>query len=79
MSQIEYIHYVEIPIRVYAEYQKEERATRHYPGCPSAIGVDDIEILTEENGAPVADLESLKNYLLVRYGDEFAENAWNYR
>ena len=79
MSQIEYIHWVEIPIRVYAEYQKEERATRHYPGCPSAIGVDDIEILTEENGAPVADLDSLKNYLLVKYNDEFVDSAWDYR
>ena len=79
MSQIEYIHWVEIPIRVYCEFQKEEIATRHYPGCPAAMGVDDIEILAEEDGPPVADLDSLKNYLLVKYNDDFTSNAWDYR
>ena len=79
MAQIEYIYCVEIPIRVYAEYQKEEIAIRHYPGCPAAMGVDDIEILAEEDGPPVADLKSLKDYLLVKYDPEFTSNAWDYR
>ena len=80
MSQIiEYTHWVEIALIVRCKLQKEEKRSKYSDGCNAAMGVDDIEILTEEDGPPVADLKALKDYLLDKYNDEFASNAWDYR
>ena len=80
MSQIVFTAWVEIPVKVYAEYQKQEHATMTYPGCPAAIGIDDIEIcLDGDENILAVDLQSLKNSILENRNDEFVEDAWDHR
>ena len=80
MSQIEFTAWIEIPIKVFAEYQKQEHATMTYPGCPEAMGINDIEICLDGNENILAsDLQSLKNSILENRNDEFQDDAWEYR
>ena len=62
MSEIDFVHWIEIPIRVYAEHQPKEHATQTYPGCPETMGID--------------DMEDLKNHILIKYDDELKMAAW---
>ena len=78
MSAIEFVTYIEIPIRVFAEHQKAEHATLTYPGCPATIGIDDIEICTQENHIAV-DLDDLKNHILEKYNDDFEMESWEHQ
>jgi hypothetical protein len=77
---IEFIHYIEIPIRVFAEYQPEERATMTYPRYPAAMGIEYIEIcLPSQDETPVKDLEELENYISLGFNDEFVHSAWDHK
>ena len=78
---IEFIHYIEIPIRVYAEYQPEERATCNYPGCPSAMEIEDIEIcLPDQNDTPIKNgIAELKDWIFDNYAEELKDEAWEYK
>ena len=84
MSEIEFVFWVEIPIRVYAEYQPKEHATQTYPGCPETMGIDDIEVAGDELDGLVqpfpmdceVSMEDLKNHILIKYDDELKMAAW---
>ena len=71
-----YTTYVEIPIRVSVELQKEELATLTYPGCPAGVFLEDIEICRYDNEEAIAeDLEDLKQSILDKLQDKFEEDA----
>ena len=72
---IEFTYYVEIPIRVYAEYQPEERAT----GCPSAMGIYDIEVCIEEpkqHPKPITSIDELRDWIFKNNEDSITMEAW---
>ena len=75
MSEIEFIAWVEIPVRVFAEFQPEERAPRHYPGCSATIGINDIEIETKL-GKRISTLDEFKNYIFAEEDGNFIFQAW---
>jgi len=56
---------INIPIKVIYTYQKEEQTTRHYPGHPSAISVDAVEIPKD-----------LANYIDRYYRKTLEEMCW---
>ena len=77
MSQTEFISWVEIPVRVYANHQKREHATLTYPGCPGTIGIDDIEICLYDDPFCIAgSLRNLKDSILMKKNDDFIEEAY---
>ena len=76
---IEFVTYIEIPIRVFAEHQKYEPSTWNYPGCPEAMGVTDIEICNYNDETKMAVvLSELKDSILKECEDKFADEAWEY-
>ena len=75
---IEYIKWIEIPIRVSVEYQKEEKQTWHYPGCSAGFCLEGIDILTHETSPDVLKLQDLKDYIESTYQDEIEEEAWEH-
>ena len=84
MSRIEFVHWVEIPIRVFGEYQEREEASRSYPGCPEQVGIDDIEIAIDElhdNLGVVGEftIKVLMDHIMLQYGDELEDAAWEHR
>ena len=76
MSAIEFITYIEIPVRVFAEHQKAEHATLTYPGCPATTDIEDIEICTTEDRQAI-DLEDLKDFILRENGERFKEESYD--
>ena len=85
MSRIEFVHWVEIPIRVFGEYQPREESTMTYPGCPETVGIDDIEIAEDELhnlSIPVNrkfTIKDLLDHIMLEYGDKLEEEAWEHR
>ena len=77
MSRIEFVHWVEIPVRVYAEYQEREESTMTYPGCPETVGIDDIDI-EKEDGTPLPVAE-IKDYILLKHLEELEDAAWEHK
>ena len=75
---IEFITWIEIPVRVTAEYQPEEPASRHYPGCPAAMGIEEIEIMIDEKTS-AKNLTHLTNYILERYMNDMEVEAWEHK
>ena len=74
-----YTAWIEIPVKVYCEVQKEERATRHYPGCPATIGLERIEICQYNDEDKVAgSLKDLEDSIVKGCQDKFEEDAWDY-
>jgi len=67
---MEAIIHLELELTVEFDAQKEERATSHYPGCPAAVGIDDIKILGKE----ISD--SLYDEIIRLYEDEIEEACW---
>ena len=84
MELLDFVDWIEIPIRVYAEYQPKEHATQTYPGCPETMGIDDIEVAGDELDGLVqpfpmgreVSMEDLKNHILIKYDDELKMAAW---
>ena len=74
MSNIEFTTWVEIPIRVFAEYQPEERATQTYPGCSAAVGIEDIEF----DSFVSKKFESVKDYIITHCNDMLTTEAWDH-
>ena len=71
-----YTQWVEIPVRVSVELQKEERATMTYPGCPAGVFLEDIEICRyDDDMSLAADLEDLKESIIDKLKDKFEEDA----
>ena len=73
---IEFVKWIEIPIRVYAKFSK----------CPDtgqeAMGINDIEICLDgdtDGSIPAVDLKALKDSILENRNDEFVEDAWENR
>lgn len=63
MSEGVITHWIEVPILVHYEYQPAERQTRHYPGGPECIVVEDVEFPTPEK----------LNEIFMEYADEIDE------
>ena len=78
---IEFTYYLEIPIKVYAEYQPAESASKHYPGCPAAIGIEDIEVcLPDQNETTITKgIGELKDWIFDNCNDEITNEAWEYK
>jgi len=72
---IEFTHYIEIPIKVYAEYQPGESRTWNYPGCPASVWIEDIDVCLDEDHS-AKDLNELKDYILETYNDQLKDTAW---
>ena len=80
MSEIEWVEWVVIPVRVYAEYQKEEKRTWNYPGCPAAIVINQIEICLRNDDTKLAyTIQELADSILDEDGDLFIERAYEHR
>ena len=86
MSRIEFVHWVEIPIRVFGEHQKREEATRSYPGCPETVGIDDIEIAVDElhDDLPASvdgifTIKDLMDHIMLQHADELEDAAWEHK
>ena len=66
----EFVTWIEIPVRVHFEYQPEEKAERHYPGCPASIEINSIEI---ERGS-----QSEEDWLMEKYSEDLVDQAWEH-
>jgi len=78
MSEIEFIAWVEIPIRVFAEFPPEERdGLRLYPGCQKSIEINEIKIETKL-GKRILTLDEFKNYILAEEDGNFIFQAWEH-
>ena len=70
---IEFVEYVQIPIRIKARIQKNP-----HTGIKN-MGIEDIEIcLDGEEDALASDLNALKDSIISRRNDGFVEDAWDH-
>ncbi len=70
--------WVEIKIQVAADYQREEKQTRHYPGCPAHCEITDIEIVHDGSDKVFENLKELNDYILKHYYEAMQEEAWEH-
>ena len=65
----EFVTWIEIPVRVYFDYQPPEKAEKHYPGCPASIEINQIDI---ERDKPLED------WLMEKYSEDLVDEAWEH-
>ena len=63
---------LELEVQIKFSIAKEERMTRHYPGCPAHI--DDMMLTIEGEEISM----ELWNKICVKYGDELDEACWDH-
>ena len=71
----EFVMYFEVAVRCFCEVQKEERPSKWSDGCPSAVGIERIEIEAPE-GKLALTLEDLTNHILDEHPDAIEMEAW---
>ena len=69
-------HYVEICVRCDVEFQKAEPASRHYPGCPATVGIEDIRIVRNDEKTEITTMRELLDYIMEKDGDEIEMASW---
>lgn len=67
----DFVTWIEIPVRVYFDYQPEEKATHTYPGCPSSIEINQIDIDTPDG-------QSVSDWLMEKYGEDLVRECWEH-
>ena len=65
--RIEWDDYVEIKVRIFAEFNKEEGDGFHEPKIPAHIQINDIEFE-----------DDLKNKILEEYYEKWQEDGFDY-
>ena len=63
---------LELEVQIKFSIAKEEKMTRHYPGCPAHI--DDMYFTIEGEEISM----ELWNKICVKYGDELDEACWDH-
>jgi hypothetical protein len=76
----EFVTWVEIPVRVYFDYQPEEKEERHYPGCPASIEINDVDF-EQRPILPIfgpTNWDNIRDYIMEKYGEDLAKEAWEH-
>lgn len=71
-----FFKYIEVPVKIFYEYQPAEHATKTYPGCPESVNIDDVQICTEE-GKPIETIADLIDWAWAE--NDLEADAWDHR
>ena len=82
MSEIQFVRWVEIPVRIYGEYNRESGDGWHEPRIPAHVEINDIEIcLKDDDTQTPENLGELKDSLLqdADWMDSIRLECWERR
>jgi len=73
----DFVTWIEIPVRVYFDYQPDEKMTNTYPGCPASIEINDVDF--EEHPNPnLINWQDIQDWILKKYGEDLVDEAWEH-
>ena len=70
--------HLELEFEVDFGIQKEEKMTRHYPGCPASVEINEIKLIGLDGIYLASSVHNdLFDTLVALHGDEIEEVCWD--
>ena len=80
MSEIEWVEWVEIPIRVYATFEKASGDGWNEPRTPPHVEINQIEVcFRNDDTKPAWTIQELADSIIEEDEDLFIERAYEHR